>query len=174
MINSSIKNKISRFNLELKEGPQTCPVFLKLPWIGKISLKFESQIKSVVQKCYGAVEPRVIFSTRKLLLAKYTKERCPPPIKVWSYINTCAGVTADTWAAHLKDCRIELHNTSETHSYPREICQHATAKQKSQQSTAVFLQLDFIYFKMINARNFTTINNFQLLLKHELHFTLPP
>ena len=27
----------------------------------KISLKFESQIKSAVQKCYGAVDPRVLF-----------------------------------------------------------------------------------------------------------------
>ena len=69
VINSSIKNKISRFNFEPKEGPQRCPVYLKLPWIGKIFLKFEIQIKSAVQKCFGATEPSVIFSTRKLLPA---------------------------------------------------------------------------------------------------------
>ena len=69
VINCSIRNKIARFNLEPKEGPQKCPVYLRLPWIGKISLKFESQIKSAVQKCYGAVDPRVLFSTRKLLPA---------------------------------------------------------------------------------------------------------
>ena len=71
MINSSIQNKISSFNLEPKEEPQRCPVCLKLSWTGKIPLKFESQIKSAVQKCYGAVEPDVIFSTRKLLPAIY-------------------------------------------------------------------------------------------------------
>ena len=59
-----------------------------------------------------------------------TKIRCPPPTKAWSYINTCAGVTAGTWAAHLKDCMIELHNTSrnpsETNLYPQEPYQHVT------------------------------------------------
>ena len=107
-----------------------------------------------------------------------TKMRCPPPTKAWSYINTCAGVTAGTWAAHVKDYMIELHNTfrnpSETNPYPQEPCQHATAKQKSHQSTTVTLRLDFTYYKMMNAPNSTTISNFQFLLKLELHFTLPP
>ena len=31
VINSSIRNKISRFNLEPKEGSQRCPVYLKFP-----------------------------------------------------------------------------------------------------------------------------------------------
>ena len=64
VINSSIRNKIFRFNLEPKEGPQRCPVYLKLSWIETNSLKFESQTKSAVQKCYGAANPRVLFSTR--------------------------------------------------------------------------------------------------------------
>ena len=66
VIISSMKNKLSRFYLEPKEGPQRCPVNLKLPWIEKISLKFEIQIKSAVKKYYGTVEPRVLFLTRKL------------------------------------------------------------------------------------------------------------
>ena len=86
-----------------------------------------------------------------------TKMRCPPPTKAWSYINTCADVTAGKWATHLKNCMIELHNTSRnpsaTNPYPQEPCQHATAKQKSQQSTTVILRLDFIYYKMMNAPN---------------------
>ena len=45
------------------------PRLPQLPWIEKIFLKFENQIKSAVQKCYGAVDPRVIFSTTKLLPA---------------------------------------------------------------------------------------------------------
>ena len=94
-----------------------------------------------------------------------TKIRCPPPTKAWSYINTCAGVTAGTWAAHLKDCMIELHNTSrnpsETNLYPQEPYQHVTAKQKLHQATTVILRLDFTYYKMMNAPNSTTISNFQ-------------
>ena len=91
--------------------------------------------------------------------------RCPPPTKAWLYINTCAGVTADTWAVHLKDCTIELHNTSrnpsETNPYPEELCQHVIAKQKSQQITTVILRLDYTHYKMMNAPNSTTISNFQ-------------
>ena len=94
-----------------------------------------------------------------------TKMRCPPPTKTCSCINTCAGVTAGTWAAHLKDCMMGLHNTSRNPSerspYPQEPCQHATIKQKSQQSTTVTLRLDFAYYKMMNAPNFITISNFQ-------------
>ena len=94
-INTSIRRKISRFNLEPNEGPQRCPVYLKLPWIGKISLKFESQIKSAVQKCYGVVTPAFFFEP-EICYQQSTKIRCPPPTKAWSYINTCAGVTAGT------------------------------------------------------------------------------
>jgi len=45
-----------------KEGPQKCPVYLRLPWIGNVSLKFEKQTKSAIKECYSAVQPRIIFS----------------------------------------------------------------------------------------------------------------
>ena len=67
------------------------PVYLKLPWIGKISLKFESQIKSAVEKCYGAVDPRVIFSARKLLPAIH-KDALPfthQSMVVYQYVCWC-------------------------------------------------------------------------------------
>ena len=80
VINSSIKHKISDFNLEPTEEPQRCPVYLKLPGIGKIFLKFESQIKSAVQIYYGAVDPSVYFSTTKCY-QQSTKMRYPLPTK---------------------------------------------------------------------------------------------
>ena len=36
------------FSRKPKEGPQKCPVYLKLPWIGKISLNFEKQTKIAI------------------------------------------------------------------------------------------------------------------------------
>ena len=69
IINTSISKKISKFNSAKKEGPQKCPVNLRLPWIGKVSQKFEKLSKSAVNQCYGAVDPRVIFSTKKILPA---------------------------------------------------------------------------------------------------------
>ena len=60
--------------------------------------------------------------------------RCPLPTKAWSHINTCAGETAGTWAAHLKDCSVELYNTSrnpsKTNPYSQEPCQIGNCKTK--------------------------------------------
>ena len=58
-INSRIKRKIEQFKLPPKEGPEQCPVYLKLPWIGNISTKFENQCKTAVSSCFGAVKLRV-------------------------------------------------------------------------------------------------------------------
>ena len=38
-----MSKKIAFFNRKPKEGPQKCPVYLKLPWIGKISLNLKSK-----------------------------------------------------------------------------------------------------------------------------------
>ena len=64
--------------------PQT-----SLDW--KFFLKFESQTKSAVQKCYRAVDPRVIFSTRKLLPAIH-KDALPSTYQsmvVHQYVCRC-------------------------------------------------------------------------------------
>ena len=45
VISVYIKEKIGTFSADVKFGPQKCPVYLKLPWIGDSSLRFESQIK---------------------------------------------------------------------------------------------------------------------------------
>ena len=66
VINSRIKRKIEEFKLPPKEGPEKCPAYLKLPWIGNISTKFENQCKTAVSSCFGAVKLRVVFSTRKM------------------------------------------------------------------------------------------------------------
>ena len=45
------KEKIASFSAVLKFGLQKCPVYLKLPWIGNTSLRFESQIRQAITKC---------------------------------------------------------------------------------------------------------------------------
>ena len=67
VINSRIKRKIEEFKLPPKEGPEKCPVYLKLPWIGNISTKFENQCKTAASSCFGAVNLRAVLSTRKML-----------------------------------------------------------------------------------------------------------
>jgi len=44
-------------------------VYLRLPWIGKISLKFKKQATFTIKECCRAVQPHIIFSTWKILPA---------------------------------------------------------------------------------------------------------
>ena len=69
IIQITMSKKITFFNLKPKEGTQKCPVYWKLRWIDKISLNFEKQTKIAINRCYQAVETRIIFTTRKILPA---------------------------------------------------------------------------------------------------------
>ena len=50
-----------------KFGPKKCPVYLHLPWLGNVSMRYEMQIKTAVKRCYFAVEPCIVYTTRQLL-----------------------------------------------------------------------------------------------------------
>jgi len=50
-------------------SPVQCPVYLHIPWIGNISMKFEKQITSAVKRCFFSVEPHAVSTTRQLLPA---------------------------------------------------------------------------------------------------------
>ena len=69
LIDLRISKKFLRFQQSTKEGPKKCPVCLKLPWIGENSLKFERKITLSISNCFGAVQPQVVFSTRRILPA---------------------------------------------------------------------------------------------------------
>jgi len=43
------------------------PRLLSLPWIDNVSVKFEKQTKSAIKECYSAVQPPIIFATKKIL-----------------------------------------------------------------------------------------------------------
>ena len=69
VINARISKKILQFQKHPIEGPQRCPVYLKLPWIGETSVIFEKKIKSNILNCFSTVQPRVIFSIQRILPA---------------------------------------------------------------------------------------------------------
>ena len=54
---------------ERKMGPEKCPVYIKIPWKGKMTQRYEEQIKRCVSNTYLAVGPRVIFTSRCLIPA---------------------------------------------------------------------------------------------------------
>ena len=106
-----MSKKIALFNWKPKKEPQKCPVYLKLPWIGKISLKFEKQTKIAINRCYQAVESRIIFTTRKILPAVH--KNVPPSLQqsmvVYQCVCRCDWI--GTWIELPKDCKTELINT---------------------------------------------------------------
>ena len=69
VINAVITKKINQFHKPMQLGPKKCPVYLYLPWLGNVSMRYEMQIKTAVKRCYFAVEPCIVYTTRQLLPA---------------------------------------------------------------------------------------------------------
>ena len=67
IINTVITKKINQFCRPTQFGPKKCPVYLHLPWLGNVSMRYEMQIKTAVKRCYFAVEPCIVYTTRQLL-----------------------------------------------------------------------------------------------------------
>ena len=85
-------------------------MYLKLPWIGNISRKFEKQVKSNIQNCFRAVDPRVILQTRKILPLIY-KDTVPithQSMVVYQYVCHCDCRYVGLTSLRLQD-RINQH-----------------------------------------------------------------
>ena len=67
IINTVMTKKMNQFRRPTQFGPKKCPVYLHLPWMGNVSLRYEMQIKTAVKSCYFAVEPCIVYTTRQLL-----------------------------------------------------------------------------------------------------------
>ena len=67
VISVCIREKVANFVSNKRFGPEKCPVYLKVPWIGDISLKYENQIKKAINFCFYTVKPRVAYNTRVIL-----------------------------------------------------------------------------------------------------------
>ena len=101
IIEKGISKKLARFQSPPKFGPNKCPVYLKLPWIGNISL---SNLKTKLNLLLSHVLEQLnqeSFSQPKKSFHPSIKMLCLPFNKVWSYMNMCAAVIASTWVAHL-------------------------------------------------------------------------
>ena len=110
LISSRITKTIFRFKQTTKEGPQKCPVYLKLPWIGDSSSHFERNIKMSINNCFGSVQPRIIFSTRRIW--PITHKDVLPTLKqsnvVYQYVCRCDSRYVGRTSQRLQD-RINQH-----------------------------------------------------------------
>ena len=66
IITSIFTEKIQQFNQPSQHGPKKCPVYFHLPWLGTVSINFEKQITTAIQRWYFAVGTLVVFTTRPL------------------------------------------------------------------------------------------------------------
>ena len=73
---SCISQILANFAAEKPCGPEKCPVYLKLPWIGNVSSKVKNQISKAITSCYYAVKPRVVYNPRVMLPSG--KKDCVP------------------------------------------------------------------------------------------------
>ena len=69
IIEKAIARKLKTFTSLPSHTVKKCPVYLHLPWLGTPSVGLEHKIKASVEKCFFAVEQRVIFRSRPLLPA---------------------------------------------------------------------------------------------------------
>ena len=49
--NTQITKKIAQFSTLKRFGPEKCPVYLRVPWIGKPSTNLEKEVKTAVESC---------------------------------------------------------------------------------------------------------------------------
>ena len=69
VILSCIEEKLANTFHQEKFGSEKCPVYLKLPWTGNISSKFEKQINKAITSYFYAVEPSVVYNTKVMLIS---------------------------------------------------------------------------------------------------------
>ncbi len=67
VISTCFHKRIANFSADKNYGPQKCPVYLKMPVIECVLLRFESQMKKVLTKCFAAANPQLVIGTRKVL-----------------------------------------------------------------------------------------------------------
>ncbi len=140
VISDCFRKKIASFSADKKYGPQKCPVYLKMPWIGNVSLRFESQIKKAITKCFAAANPRLVFGTRKVLPS--IQKDCVPTTQkslvIYEFSCRCdaryVGRTSQRLGDRIKQhvpTNIRLHNFRQREQPPRGSKQQPSLKHDS-------------------------------------------
>ena len=63
----TIKNTISKLEKPFKQGPIKCPVYLRLPYLGKEAVALENYVKNIVNSTFKSVRFKISHFTRKPL-----------------------------------------------------------------------------------------------------------
>ena len=164
--------KMKQFHALPKFGPKKCPVYLRLPWLGSVSTRFEKQVKSAVKQCFSAVEPCVAYSTKELLPAT-NKDVLPALQKsnvIYQFSCHCDSQYVGHTSQRLQD-RIKQHvpksirscSSSQKRLLPARCCKSST---QTNTSLLLLIQpLDFIFYKILPALNIMMTADFLFLPK---------
>ena len=76
VIEQTIERTRSNSTRSMINCPKKCPVYLRLPYLGKISLRFAQNISKAVEEVYCSTKLRVIFKTRTCI-SQNTKGKSP-------------------------------------------------------------------------------------------------
>ena len=68
VIYTQITEKIAQFCPLKRFAPEKCPVYLRVPWIGKPSTNLEKEVKTAVESYNGSVSTRLVFTSKRMLL----------------------------------------------------------------------------------------------------------
>ena len=89
IIGKTNARKVKDFKSPTLHAVKKCPIYLHLPWLGTPSVTHEKKIKNSVEKCFFAVEQRVIFTSRPLLPAIKKNVLPPSPLSYVVYNFLC-------------------------------------------------------------------------------------
>ena len=67
VINAQIAKKIAQFSTLKRFGPEKCPIYLRVPWIGKPSIILEKEVKTAMESCYGSINTCLLFTSKCML-----------------------------------------------------------------------------------------------------------
>ena len=163
--------KMKQFHALPKFGPEKCPVYLRLPWLGSVSTRFEKQVKSAVKQCFSAVEPRVVYSTKELLPA--TNKNVLPALQksnvIYQFSCHCDSRYVGCTSQRLQD-RIKLHVPKSIRSCSSKnayfLLAGANLPPRLIPSLLLLIQpLDFIFYKILPALNIMMTADFLFLPK---------
>ena len=67
VVNRCIDKKLSTWSSEKVIGSIKCPMYIRLPYIGDVSYRFEGQIRKAIDRCHSTIDSRVIFEPHRML-----------------------------------------------------------------------------------------------------------
>ena len=105
-INSAFKQKLQQLNSNSVHTVEKCPVYLHIPWIGNVLIKFEKQITSAVKCCFFSVKP---FLTLDSSYQQLRKTCYLPIITAMLFTSLCATAIVGMLVTRLNGRRIKQH-----------------------------------------------------------------